>query len=247
MTRPASAPSIPARRTPAVQGVIAPTVITFDAGQTLVELDLDFLAARLGERGAAVTASALAAAEPAAWRRLDELVDGGIGHPWHQMMTQLLTGAGVANPAPLVAWLWEEQPRANLWRRLVPGMIELARELAAGGARVGVLSNSEGGLADLFAEIGIADAFAAIVDSGRVGIEKPDPRIFAHARAALGGEDALAIHIGDSWPADIAGARAAGWRAIWFGRRVAPVDDRDVAIARDAGDARAALVRWGVL
>jgi len=160
-------------------------------------------------------------------------------------MTALLAGAGIAHPAPLVGWLWDEQPRANLWRRPIPGMLELARELGARGVRVGVLSNSEGKLAELFAEIGIAEPFAAIIDSGVVGIEKPDPRIFAHARAALGGGDA--IHIGDSWPADIAGARAAGWRAIWFGRRVGPVDDPQIAVARDVGDVRAALARWGVL
>jgi len=163
-------------------------------------------------------------------------------------MTILLTTAGVAAPAPHVAWLWDQQPHANLWRRPIPGMIELARELAARGARVGVLSNSEGRLAELFAEIGQADPFTAIIDSGRIGIEKPDPRIFAHALAALGGHDpTTAIHIGDSWPADIAGARAAGWRAIWFGRRVSPVTDPSVAIARDAAELRAALARWGVV
>jgi len=110
---------------------------------------------------------------------------------------------------------------------------------------VGVLSNSEGRIAELLAEVGIADPIRAVIDSGRVGIEKPDPRIFAHARDALGGGDA--IHIGDSWPADIAGARAAGWRAIWFGRRIAPVDDPQIAVARDAGETRAALARWGTL
>src|SRR5262245_56641997 len=99
MSPPASRPSIPARPTPAVQGPITATVITFDAGQPLVELDLDFLAVRLGERGEPVTVAALAAAAPAAWRRFDELVDGGIGHPWHELVTHLLTGAGVTEPA----------------------------------------------------------------------------------------------------------------------------------------------------
>jgi HAD superfamily hydrolase (TIGR01509 family) len=160
-------------------------------------------------------------------------------------MTGLLTAAGVTEPAPHVAWLYRENPRANLWRRPIPGMAELARELAGRGARVGVLSNSEGRLAELLAEVGMRDAFAVVVDSGRVGLEKPDRRIFDHALAALGG-GSDAIHIGDSWDADIAGARAAGWRAIWYGRRAAPVADPGVAIARDAGEVRAALARWGV-
>jgi HAD superfamily hydrolase (TIGR01549 family) len=182
---------------------------------------------------------------PAAWQRYDALVDPAGGHPWRALMSTLLTGAGVApgRVGPLVDWLWDEQPRANLWRATIPDMVALARELAARGARIAVLSNSEGRLAELLTEIGIADAFAAIVDSGRLGIEKPDRRIFDHTLAVLGATEP-GIHIGDSWPADIAGALGAGWRAIWFGRRATDVTDPRVAIARDAGGVRAALDRW---
>jgi HAD superfamily hydrolase (TIGR01549 family) len=229
---------------------ISPPVITFDAGLTLIDLDLEFLAVRLAERDVRVTAAALEAAVPAAWRRYDELVDMSAGHPWHELMATLLRGAGVAAPEPHVEWLWTEQRRANLWRKPMPEMVELARELARGGAIVGVLSNSEGTLAELFVEIGIADPFRAIIDSGVFGISKPDPRIFAHALQRLGVQDTdkgpRPIHIGDSWPADVGGARNAGWRAIWFGRRVKPVADDGVAIARDAGEVRAALRAFGV-
>ena len=211
----------------------------------MIDLDLDFLARRLAERGTTVEPLALAAAAPAAWRRYDEMVDPGGGHPWRELMAALLRGAGIdaARVAPLVDWLWDEQPRANLWRAQVPGMVGLARELAAHGVRVAVLSNSEGRLAELLAEIGIAGAFAAVIDSGRLGIEKPDRRIFDHTLAALGATRP-GIHIGDSWPADVAGALAAGWRAIWFGRRATPVDDPRVAIARDAAEVRAVLAGW---
>ncbi|MDQ3334884.1 MAG: HAD-IA family hydrolase [Myxococcota bacterium] len=161
-------------------------------------------------------------------------------------MQHLLEGAGVADPAPHVAWLWAQQPAKNLWRRQLPEMLDLVRELATTGAIVAVLSNSEGRLAELFEEIGIASAFAAIIDSGRVGIEKPDPRIFAHTLGVLGASGP-GIHIGDSWAADIVGARAAGWRAIWFGPGVHDVEGDDVVAARDAAEARAAFVRFGVL
>jgi putative hydrolase of the HAD superfamily len=52
------------------------------------------------------------------------------------------------------------------------------------------------------------------------------------------------IHIGDSWPADVAGALGAGWRAIWFGWRATPVDDPRVAVAHDAAEVRAVLDGW---
>lgn len=219
-------------------------MITFDAGQTLIDLDLPFLARRLAERGVRVDPAALAEAAPAAWRRYDELVDASRGHPWQDLMQALLIGAGIADPAPLAEWLWTEQPRANLWRRPIPDMVELARELAAAGATVAVLSNSEGRLAELLHEIGVADPFAAIIDSGRIGMEKPDRRIFDHALAVTGRTSG--IHIGDSWSADIEGALGAGWRAVWFGRRAVPVDDPRVAVAHGAADVRAALARWGV-
>jgi len=220
-----------------------PPVVTFDAGQTLIDLDLDFLARRLADRGVIVATPALVAAAPAAWRRYDELVDPAGGHPWRELMATLLRGAGVTDVAPLVDWLWDEQPRANLWRAQIPGMVALARELVSRGVAVAVLSNSEGRLAELLAEIGLADAFAAVIDSGRIGIEKPDRRIFDHALEVLGASRP-GIHIGDSWPADIAGALGAGWRAIWFGRRATPVDDPRVAIAHTADEVRAVLAGW---
>ncbi|HEX3766491.1 MAG TPA: HAD family hydrolase [Kofleriaceae bacterium] len=231
----------PATGTPPIE----PPIVTFDAGQTVIDLDLAFLARRLAERGVAVEISALAAAVPGAWQRYDALVNPATGHPWKQLMTALLAGAGIATDriAPLVDWLWDEQPRANLWRAQIPDMVALARELTGRGVRVAILSNSEGRLAELLAEIGVADAFAAIIDSGRVGIEKPDRRIFDHTLAILGATRP-GIHIGDSWPADIAGALGAGWRAIWFGWRARPVDDPRVAVARDAAEVRAVLDRW---
>lgn len=199
----------------------------------------------------AIAPDALGAAAPAAWARYDQLVREGGGHPWRALMTTLLQGAGVADVSPLVEWLWDEQPRANLWRKPIPAMVDLARELAGRGAKLAVLSNSEGRLAELLAEIGIADPFTAIVDSGRVGFEKPDRRIFAHTLTALGVTaidlSRAPVHIGDLWVADVAAARAVGWRAIWFGRHATPVDDPGIACAHDATEARAALVRFGVL
>jgi putative hydrolase of the HAD superfamily len=224
------------------------SVVTFDAGMTLVELDLDFLAGRLRERGVELAPEALRRAAPAAWRRYDERVEsGGVhGRLWHELLGDIIAGAGVTDPAAIAAavdWLWSQQPTNNLFRAPIADMVAIARELHAAGVRTAVLSNSEGGLESLLREIGIADAFEVIVDSGRVGIEKPDPRIFAYTLAQLGATGQPAIHIGDSWSADVAGALAAGWRAIWYGRRAVAVDDPRVASAHDAREVAAALAR----
>ena len=178
----------------------------------------------------------------------DNLVGGGALHPWHGFMRSLLVDSGVTDPAPLVDWLWSEQPARNLWRKPIAPMVALARELRAAGITVGVISNSEGRLAELLDEMAIADPFSTIVDSGRCGMEKPDPMIFAHALAELGvAADVPAIHIGDLWTADVVGALSSGWRAIWYGPHVTPVVDPRVATARDAAQARTALVDWDVL
>jgi HAD superfamily hydrolase (TIGR01509 family) len=220
------------------------SVVTFDAGMTLVELDLDFLARRLAERGVHREPAALRAAAPRAWQRYDDRVDAGGAHGrlWHDLLSEII---GAADPE-VVDWLWAQQPTANLFRAPISDMVELARALRARGVRTAVLSNSEGGLAGLLGEVGIADAFDVIVDSGRIGMEKPDPAIFGYTLAQLGvAPDAPAIHIGDSWSADVAGALAAGWRAIWYGRRAVEVTDPRVACARDATETAVALAKFG--
>ena len=225
------------------------SVVTFDAGMTLVELDLDFLARRLAERGLFREPETLRAAAPEAWCRYDDRVDlyakagGAHGRLWHDLMADII---GDADPA-VIDWLWAQQPTANLFRAQITDMVELARSLHARGVRTAVLSNSEVGLAGLLAEVGIADAFDVIVDSGRIGMEKPDPAIFAYTLAQLGvAAGTPAIHIGDSWSADIAGALASGWRAIWYGRRAVTVEDPRVACAHDAKGTAAALQRFRV-
>lgn len=57
-----------------------------------------------------------------------------------------------------------------------------------------------------------------LVVSAQEGMSKPDPEIFRRALARAGCEPASAVMVGDSWAADIAGARAAGIRAVWFNR-----------------------------
>ncbi len=225
--------------------------ITFDFGMTLAELDTGFLVQRLGERGAAVEHAAIEAAVPGAWRAYDDAVRRGVsGHPWKLLMRTMLGGAGLVDGqvASLVDWLWDEQPRQNLWRRPIPRMIELVDELRAAGVRVAVVSNSEGKLAELIAEMGWADRFVCVADSGVLGIEKPARGIFAWAAERLELPLERLVHIGDSRAADVAGALAAGMRAVWFGGAASASAEQLPERARAAGDEpalRRVLREWG--
>ena len=55
-----------------------------------------------------------------------------------------------------------------------------------------------------------------MIDSGAVGVRKPDPRIWDPALAATGARPEAAVHVGDSLLTDVGGARAAGIRPIHF-------------------------------
>jgi FMN phosphatase YigB (HAD superfamily) len=227
----------------------APSAVTFDFGQTLAELDTELLAARLRERGLAVDPHRLERAVPEAWQAYDDEVRRGVsGHPWKLLMRTLLLAGGL--PAPRVAtevdWLWGEQPRRNLWRRLLPDMVLLARDLSAAGVPVGVISNSEGGLCQLVGELGLADLFRVLADSGQLGIEKPDRRIFDWAAERLGVETASLVHVGDSFGADVMGAHDAGAFAVYFPRTELPVPLERARSASDAAGVRRALADFGL-
>jgi HAD superfamily hydrolase (TIGR01509 family) len=115
-------------------------------------------------------------------------------------------------------------------RRAVPGAAALL-PLVKARARVGVVSNN------LFEEqqdklraCGLEPWIDTLVVSERAGVSKPDPAIFLLALDRLGCAAHEAVMIGDSWPADIAGARAAGIRAIWFNRHGAAPPERDLTL-----------------
>ena len=53
-----------------------------------------------------------------------------------------------------------------------------------------------------------------IIDSKVVGVEKPDPAIFAMALEATGTVPDRTVHVGDTLFADVVGALAAGLRPL---------------------------------
>lgn len=82
--------------------------------------------------------------------------------------------------------------------------------------RLGIVSNFYGNLATVCDNAQVRRYFGVIVDSARVGLSKPDPRIFVTAVEALGIEPGRAVMVGDSLARDMAGARAAGMAHIWL-------------------------------
>jgi 5'-nucleotidase len=120
-----------------------------------------------------------------------------------------------------------------------PGVAGMLARLAA-ERDLAILSNWPlAATIDRYAEAnGWLPYLRAIVVSQRVGTIKPQPAIFAAARAALGDPDPSSIlHVGDDWAADVVGANRVGWRTAWIATRPAesplPGSDRDGTLQPD--------------
>jgi FMN phosphatase YigB (HAD superfamily) len=79
-------------------------------------------------------------------------------------------------------------------------------------------------------QCGLTPYVDALVVSEEAGISKPDPAIFAIALARLRAGAGEAVMIGDSWAADVQGARAAGIHAIWFNPDGLPSPDPSLGV-----------------
>jgi putative hydrolase of the HAD superfamily len=108
----------------------------------------------------------------------------------------------------------------------VPGAHALLAAMREAGLGIAVVTNN---VTAEQAEKVRHCAFETLVDwlvtSEDVGASKPEPKIFEAALDRLGVEPGEAVMVGDAWGTDIAGARAAGIRAVWFNRQSVALPD----------------------
>ncbi|WP_394843813.1 HAD-IA family hydrolase [Pendulispora brunnea] len=202
-------------------------LLCLDAGNTVIFLDHARIARFLESRGVDAEIDALIQAEGSAKRGLAGDGSGEVvafswpherepgGAEWGKVMGTIMA-LGARAPRErvpeLLAALWEEHLRFNLYSRVPEGLPAAISRLRSAGVKVAIISNSEGRLASLFEELGILACFDRVVDSSVVGVAKPDPRIFSFATEAFGISPDRTLHLGDTFATDIAGARAAGIR-----------------------------------
>ncbi|HXH10403.1 MAG TPA: HAD family hydrolase [Alphaproteobacteria bacterium] len=67
--------------------------------------------------------------------------------------------------------------------------------------------------------LGVAEFFDVVLVSGRVGVRKPHPKIFAALTEEMQLSPGEIIFVGDELEADIVGARNAGMQTIWMNYR----------------------------
>lgn len=190
--------------------------ILFDAGGTLINPHYGRVALVL-ERvlGRSAEPEAFVAAEYAGRAAVEAMMAGPAsssdGDRWTVSFLAMFKALGfsadeIREVAPHVV---AEHRAANLWTEPTPGAAAGLAALRGAGYLVGCVSNADGTVERLLAGAGFAPHLAFVVDSGVVGIEKPDPRIFALALALADVSPDEALYVGDLYPVDVVGARRA--------------------------------------
>jgi putative hydrolase of the HAD superfamily len=175
--------------------------------------------ARLAGRG---DPAALQAAFAAALRRRPPMAFPGLPPEavraaerrwWQELVEQVFAAAGADLPAGAFDRLWEYYAGAGAWQP-APGAHALLRGLRQRGLRTGMVSNFDHRLPAVLAALDLAALLDVVVVPADVGAAKPDARIFHAALARLGVAPGAALYVGDDAADDIAGATAAGLRAV---------------------------------
>lgn len=99
-----------------------------------------------------------------------------------------------------------------------PDVIPALGALRDRGLRLIAVSNWDCSLPRVLERCGLGGMLDGTVTSAEAGARKPDPAIFAAALELAGCTAEEALHVGDTADEDVAGARAAGIRALLIDR-----------------------------
>jgi len=203
---------VSAPRAPALEAVI------FDAGGTLVRIDFEWIAAVLAQSGVKTDAATLRRAEIEGRRRYDASrgsdAGGPLGGPGDVRAyfggTLMAAGVPPHHIEPAITRLLAREQANGLWSRAVEGARATVDAVGRMGLKRAVVSNSDGRAERHLESAGVRDGIEFVVDSHAVGVEKPNPRIFAIALERLRVAAEHALYVGDIRSVDEVGARAAG-------------------------------------
>ncbi|MCS6924508.1 MAG: HAD-IA family hydrolase [Candidatus Binatia bacterium] len=129
---------------------------------------------------------------------------------WHDLVQQIFAPFGPFPAfAAYFAALFTRFAHPDSWQ-LYADTEEALHQLRRRGVSVGIISNFDSRLFGILEGLGIASCFDTVIISTRAGAAKPNREIFLQALSALEVRAEEAVHVGDSYDADVVGARAAG-------------------------------------
>lgn len=207
--------------------------VLLDAGNTLLFADPQRVLETLRDEGVRADEGVFRRAEYSARLNLVQVVREGHrgteAHIWEEYFLTLFRECGVPEDRmdAVGTRLLKMHEEDHLWTHVEEGTAAALDRLSQAGYRLGVVSNADGRVEDLIETVGLRHHFEFVLDSGAVGVEKPDPAIFRMAVDRLGLEPRQCLYVGDLYPVDVVGARNAGLRAVLvdpFGRMEGAVD-----------------------
>lgn len=129
--------------------------------------------------------------------------------------------------------------RRSAWY-VYPDALPCLSAMRDAGLRMCIISNFVWGGVELFHDLELAGHFEHLVVSARVGFQKPNEGIFRHALELMRADPARSWHVGDSYQADVRGARRVGIHGVMIAREVADTalrrqehDDPDLVVVTD--------------
>ena len=209
-----------------------PAALFLDAGDTLIFLSGSAVSEVLAVHGETLSAEAIQGALHVAKRHYQEHLVRGSSHEdgWSVLVRRLVIEAGLSTEraAALLPALREAHMAFNFWRRVPDDLPAALQRALDAGVRLGIISNSEGKLESVLERVGIRDYFEHVIDSGVVGVEKPDRAIFDLALEHFGVDPADSVYAGDIPEVDVYGATAVGMHGALIDAVDAFADREDV-------------------
>ncbi len=203
-----------------------PTAVLLDVGGVFLLPSRDHIRSALGQVGHTVDDDwAIDQAHYVAVRTFPMDLEGDeyMSPLWNEYLREYARFLGVAGDMvpEAVEHLRNAYVTGWLWTHLVEGSVAGLAALVETGVPVGVVSNADGSIEQRLADLEVLQVGDGpgvevdfVVDSGSVGVEKPDPRIFDYALEQLGLPPDDIWYVGDTPAFDVVGARRAGLRPI---------------------------------
>lgn len=188
--------------------------VFFDVGNTLMNFNYQAIAncipdlhvAQLEEQG------------PAAWKALNNVLEKARIEGTHVdilrcLLKELLQERG--QPI-IIEELIEKIDTCSLWNKVNQYARDAIAALKAREIVVAVISNSDGKLETFLNNHGWANKFEFVIDSGMVGVRKPNIEIFNIALKKARLEASQVLYVGDLPAVDVYGSKAAGLNPVLY-------------------------------
>ena len=198
--------------------------VLFDVGGVLVVPDPISIGAAISPFGGTSDIATLRRNHYASLAALEVAVDTGNhgsveGISWRPYFETMARSSGVpeSNLARASEAIWRVWS-PYLWMHPLADSIAGLSRLQRKGVPVGIVSNADGQVEHMLryqgvcqVGVGMGVPVCVVIDSGVVGVAKPDPKIFDFALPFFKGIDRARIaYVGDTFHNDVLGARAAG-------------------------------------